>query len=187
MWLKAQNDRSWTSNAWYSKSFWDWDFYLWPNESWRPYACAEPGYRVQYQLCRIEMWDLVKLRAKFSTSKVRSGTSTVVSERAASSPACTRLRNSKIHKVLPHDQHDLATRAKVYKRIRVRLDRAVPTHLYMTYACPKASCFGREFAFFRRHFYRDPAARGSMAHIEKYIENQNFQANLEKKVGWKIW
>ena len=32
-----------------------------------------------------------------------------------------------------------------------------------TYACPKASCFGREFAFFRRHFYRDPAARGSMA------------------------
>ena len=50
-----------------------------------------------------------------------------------------------------------------------------------TYARPKASCFGREFDFLRRHFYRAPAARGSMAHIEKYIENQNFQANSRKK------
>ena len=40
----------------------------------------------------------------------------------------------------------------------------------------------REFDFFRRLFFRAPAARGSMAHIEKYIENQNFQANSRKKV-----
>ena len=39
----------------------------------------------------------------------------------------------------------------------------------------------REFDFFRRLFFRAPAARGSMAHIEKYIENQNFQANSRKK------
>ena len=43
----------------------------------------------------------------------------------------------------------------------------------------------REFDFFRRLFFRAPAARGSMAHIEKYIENQNIQANSRKKSWMK--
>ena len=43
----------------------------------------------------------------------------------------------------------------------------------------------REPSFFRRHFYRAPAARGSMAYTEKYIENQNIQANSRKKSWMK--
>ena len=82
------------------------------------------------------------------------------SERAASSPACTHLRNSKIHKVLPHDQHDLATRAKVYKQIRVRLDRAVPTHL-RSY---KSELFWRVRYFFQTPFFTGIPLRGAVWH-----------------------
>ena len=50
-----------------------------------------------------------------------------------------------------------------------------------TYARPKASCFGREPSFFRRHFYRAPAARGSMSYIEKIHRESKLPSQLSKK------
>ena len=43
----------------------------------------------------------------------------------------------------------------------------------------------REFDFLGAIFYLDPAARGSMSYTEKYIENQNIQANSRKKSWMK--
>ena len=102
---------------------------------------------------------------------------TVVSERAASSPACTHLRNSKIHKVLPHDQHDLATRAKVYKRIRVRLDRAVPTHLRSS----KSELFWRVRYFFQTPFLQGSRCAGQYGIIEKIHRESKHPSQLSKK------
>ena len=53
------------------------------------------------------------------------------------------------------------------------------------YARPKASCFGREPSFFRRHFLLGSRCAGQHGIIEKYIENQNIQANSRKKSWMK--
>ena len=102
---------------------------------------------------------------------------TVVSERAASSPACTLLRNSKIHKLLTHDQHDLATHAKVYKRIRVRLDRAVPTHLRSS----KSELFWPRVCFFQTPFFQGSRCAGQHGtHREIHRESKFPSCRLYK-------
>jgi hypothetical protein len=63
------------------------------------------------------------------------------------------------------------------------LPRAVPMHLRSPQSEPQF--LAESLLFSDAIFYRAPAARGSMAHIEKYIENQNFQANSRKKSWMK--
>ena len=104
-------------------------------------------------------------------------------ERAASSPAWPQERNSKIHKLLvPHDQHDLVIHAKVAKLIRVRLDRAVPTHLRSS----KSELFWPRVCFFRCHFlHRSRCAGQYVIHREEHGESKHPRQPTKKKLDEK--
>ena len=49
------------------------------------------------------------------------------------------------------------------------------------YARPKASCFGREFAFFRRHFLQGSRCAGQYGIIEKIHRESKHPSQLSKK------
>ena len=73
-------DTGWVSPqvsiVWYSKSFWDSNFYLWWEESWWQGACAEPKHGARNKIFRVEIWECELLAAEFSTCRVRARTST---------------------------------------------------------------------------------------------------------------
>ena len=98
-------------------------------------------------------------------------------ERAASSPAWPQERNSIIHKLLPHDQHDLVIHAKVAKRIRVRLDRAVPTHLRLS----KSELFWPRVCFFQTPFLQGSRCAGQHGIIEKIHRESKHPSQLSEK------
>ena len=108
---------------------------------------------------------------------------TVVSERAASSPACTHLRNSKIHKVLPPMINMISPPAQKCTSGFVS-GSIVP--FQRTYARPKASCFGEYVTFFRRHFLQGSRCAGQHGtHREIHRESKHPSQLSKKKLDEK--